>query len=285
MQDKSNYPFLICPGAQKSGTTYLYNLLRQSKYIGFSTQKETHFFSHDNKYKNGIESYFKEFHPNKETTYLADFSQSYLANPEALRRIKKHIGDNVRFVIILRDPIKRAFSNYKMHVLEDRESRSFNDVVIQEIKGVESSQNIVERGIYVTQLDNLFSLYPKEKVLIFEFSEFTGNPAATVSKIFDFINIESQSSIKYKVGRYKSSNRKISGIGKKLYYLPNEKKKFFLKNGFAHLIYRGIIFLSRKKLKVRFKLEQRTIDLLSEHYRESNRILSERYGVDTGKWL
>lgn len=285
MQEKSNYPFLICPGAQKSGTTYLFNLLRQSKNICFSDQKETQFFSHDNKYKNGIESYFKKFRPNKETKYLADFSQSYLANPVALRRIKKHIGDNVRFVIILRDPIKRAFSNYKMIVLDDMESRTFDEVIKEEIYSIESYRNIVERGMYAAQLDYLFSLYSKEQVLIFEFSEFTENPNEIVRKIYDFLKIDSQGTIKYKVGRYKSRDRKISGIGKKLYYLPAEKRQFFLKNGFTNLIYRGIIFISRKKLKVKFKLEQSTVDLLSEHYRESNRILSEKYGVDTSDWL
>lgn len=283
--NNSKYPFLICPGAQKSGTTYLYNLLKQSEELCFSIHKETHFFAHDDKYKAGIEVYYDMFKPNEKTGYLADFSQGYLGNSEALIRIKTHLGDNLKMIVILRDPVKRAFSNYKMLLLEDREHRSFHDVIVSEIIKKKPSRNIAKRGLYSEQLDTLFELHPREKIMVLEFSDFTKNTENTISRIFDFICVEMPEKMNYKVGRFSSKNRHLAGIGKKLYNLDFSKKHIIFKNKILHFIYRGIIYITRRKLKTKPVLEQKTIDLLSDYYKESNAILSEKYGVDTENWL
>lgn len=283
--DNSKYPFFICPGAQKSGTTYLYNLLRQSDELCFSVKKETHFFAHNSKYEAGIEAFYNRFMPDAKTRYLADFSQSYLADQDALIRIKEHLGDNVKMVLILRDPVMRAFSNYKMLLLEARENRSFHDVILGELNKNESDRNIAKRGLYTEQLDNLFEIFSPEQIMILEFSEFIHNPEKAVNSIFNFIGVKVPDKMKYKVGRFSSKNRQMAGIGKKMYFSGSSRKHFIYKNKILHFIYRGIIYITRRKLKIKPILEQRTIDLLSEYYKESNTILSEKYDINTENWL
>ena len=281
----SKYPFLICPGVQKSGTTYLYNLLKQSGDFCFSVYKETHFFAHDSKYEAGIEAFYKRFKPNEKTKYLADFSQSYLSDQESLIRIKKHLGDNVKMILILRDPVKRAFSNYRMLLLEGRENRSFHDVIMSEINKNEVCRNIATRGLYAEQLDNLLKLFSPEKIMMLEFSEFTDNPEKAVSEIFNFTGIEMPDKINYNVGQFNSKSRQLAGIGKKLFFIKTSKKSFVYNNKILYFIYRGIIYITRKKLETKPVLEKRTIDLLSEYYKESNTILSEKYDINTENWL
>ena len=66
----------------------------------------------------------------------------------------------------------------------------------------------------------------------------------------------------------------------------NENIDFSIyKNKILYFIYRGIIYVTRRKLKTAPILEQRTMDLLSGYYKESNTLLSEKYGINTESWL
>ena len=85
----------------------------------FSIQKEVHFFDRTTEYRKGIPGYLKRFRPIAERSANASFpifaeaTPFYIASENACRRIAKMIP-SVRLLVVLRDPVARAHSEYHM---------------------------------------------------------------------------------------------------------------------------------------------------------------------------
>ena len=115
------YAFII--GAQRSGTTYLAKLLQQHHDIEFAKPifPEPKFFIDEAKYDKGIDYYKNSYFSQKSDAILRiDKSTSYIEHFLAAQRIRSHFPD-AHIVVVLRNPIHRAVSNYfftKKHALE-----------------------------------------------------------------------------------------------------------------------------------------------------------------------
>ena len=108
-------PSVICPGVQKSGTTFLYYSLIKHPSIAASSIKEVNYFI-DNPgsgkfYTKGIEAYAAHFVAN-ESKMLVDFSPKYMMTPESAELIYQ-TNRNAKFVILLRNPVDRAYSQFQ----------------------------------------------------------------------------------------------------------------------------------------------------------------------------
>ena len=182
--------YLFCVGAQKAATSYLYKLLEQHTEICFSEIKEMHFFDSDSNYKKGINSFNKLFESDANTKYLADFTPAYLPTEKALSRISKHFKEQAKLIVILRDPVKRAFSHYNMNINQGRENRPFEKMVAEEIKKEQAMTTILGRGKYAEQLDTLFKYFDSEQVLVLSFDDFTKDTPKAVTEILNFLQLD-----------------------------------------------------------------------------------------------
>ena len=116
-------PSLILAGAQKSGTTALAAFLAMHPNISFASKKELHYFDRTDDYKKGIKFYLKNFNnwfyenPKEKNDFKqsinAESTPFYIASRYACKRIKDTIP-NVRLIILLREPVARAYSEYQM---------------------------------------------------------------------------------------------------------------------------------------------------------------------------
>ena len=105
---------LFVPGAQKSASTTLFRILAQHPQIYASPKKEPHFFSRESIYEADSALYFqREFADRDVAQYCLDASQSYLEITPTPYRILKVLGNDVRFVIVLRHPVDRAESAFR----------------------------------------------------------------------------------------------------------------------------------------------------------------------------
>ncbi|ORJ58776.1 sulfotransferase domain-containing protein [Geothermobacter hydrogeniphilus] len=112
-------PNFMCIGAAKSGTTTLYDILRQHDDIYLPSYKEPHFFDIDKNYRNGIEYYLEEYYSTLQgERAVGDFTPSYLLFSKCAERIYHTFGEGMKFVIILRNPVDRAYSQY-LHAKRD----------------------------------------------------------------------------------------------------------------------------------------------------------------------
>lgn len=104
-------PDFLIVGAQKAGTTFLYQELLRHPQVRPALTKEIHFF--DDRYQRGLEWYagffaYSDGHP---PVITGEASPGYLFHPHALRRIARDLPD-VKVIVLLRDPVRRAFSQY-----------------------------------------------------------------------------------------------------------------------------------------------------------------------------
>ena len=92
-------PDFICLGAAKSGTTTLYEILKQHPEIVVSSFKEPHFFDNDTNWDRGIdwykEAYFSRIGNKK---IKGEFTPTYLSSNSSAKRIKSTIGNNIKFI-------------------------------------------------------------------------------------------------------------------------------------------------------------------------------------------
>lgn len=126
---------IIIPGAQKSGTTTLFDILIRHSAISGAMIKEPQFFALERKTILEYFSWYESLFSGKDDKILVDASTFYLYSSSAPRHIKEFFK-HPRILVILRDPVKRAYSNY-LHMYGKVpwcERRSFNSI-INEIEG------------------------------------------------------------------------------------------------------------------------------------------------------
>ena len=145
-----NKPNFLVVGAAKSGTTSLFNYLTQHSDIYIPEVKECRFFSQLPKNYKGLGA---EFFPNSgitdervyfnlfsghEDKVCGDMSNDYLYYYEkSIKNIKKYLGNEIKIVIVLRNPIDRAYSNYMHHIRDGWENISFEQALDDENRRIE----------------------------------------------------------------------------------------------------------------------------------------------------
>jgi hypothetical protein len=109
-----------------------------------------------------------------------------------------------RVIVLLRDPVSRAFSHYQHKKTRHVESRSFADVVEEEIRsnefparyGVALGEHAkpmlgyISRGYYALQLELLLKVYPRNKVLVIDSASLFKDTSAVCNRVFDFMGLE-----------------------------------------------------------------------------------------------
>ena len=198
-------PNFMCIGAAKSGTTSLYDILKKNSNVFIPSFKEPHFFDSPTVYKNGIKwyesTYFKGV---RNEMSIGDFTASYLFEKKAAERIYNDLGKNVKFIVILRNPVDRAYSHY-LHAKRDlHEKESFSKALMLEkdrlIEARKQSDYLLElrnsyigQGFYHTMLTQFFAFFPKENFLILHFEEdFIKNRKESMNKIYSFLKINDE---------------------------------------------------------------------------------------------
>ena len=124
-------PNFFILGSAKCGTTALYEVLKHHPEIYFPLVKEPQFFCNDDLYAKGLNFYSKTYFC-KSHGYKAvgEATPHYMYYKKVAERIAKDIpGENQRFILILRDPVKRAYSLYWNMVKEGYENLSFSDAI------------------------------------------------------------------------------------------------------------------------------------------------------------
>jgi hypothetical protein len=198
-------PTAVIVGAAKAGTTQLHaHLIRHPRCFS-GAEKEVRYFS---KYADRTVEWYRSRFPFRLSVerlhgHVVDSSPSYLPSPQALRRMKAVLPD-ARIIAILRDPTARAFSHYQHHKTRHREPRSFAEAVSEELgqnpfparRGValhpdaRPMNDYVARGYYALQLELLFTLYPRDRVLIVDSGDLFADTAAICQQVFDFLGLE-----------------------------------------------------------------------------------------------
>ena len=124
-------------GAPKAGTTSLYNYLNEHPEIVMSMKKETDYFSNESIEKQGMYyekkrimtlARYHSFFPVSENKIYGEASVSYLFYKDVPKKIKDY-NDNGKIIVMLRNPVDRAFSHYLMDYRLGLSSNSFDQII------------------------------------------------------------------------------------------------------------------------------------------------------------
>ena len=212
-------PHFLIIGAQRCGTSSLYeNIIQHPNVISAST-KEVHFF--DIKYAKGFSWYetnFKEYEEKKskdEFFITGEATPYYLFHPLVPQRIAK-VLPKVKLIVLLRNPVNRAYSHYNHEVRLNAEKLSFEDAIKAEeerLSGEEKKMlenenyysfnhqhfSYLKRGIYVDQIKKWHKFFDREQFLIINSEEFFSEPNKILTKIFDFLDLPAINQINSKI--------------------------------------------------------------------------------------
>lgn len=188
-------PHFLGLGAQKAGTTSLFRYLHDHPQIFIPDSKEVNFFFRDHVYKRGIAFYETKF-PNKAASgkVLGEISPNYLYHNICIDRIKQHIP-KLKFIILIRNPIDRAYSNYWMEVLRGNEHLSFREAIHQEQRRIALGINeknrfsYVHRGFYYQQIKAYMEAFRDSEFLILLSEDLRTDRIATLKKTYRFLGV------------------------------------------------------------------------------------------------
>ena len=219
--DKRIVDFIII-GAQRSSTTSLSLNLGKHPEIYINNNKdpsisEVHFY--DINWKKGIEWYKKQF--NYKFKLVGEKTPSLINLPYTFPLIQS-VNPYVKLILILRNPITRAYSAWKLNKKNKIEKRSFIDAVNYELKHKINTPNTfytiskkyLQRGLYANYIKELYRWFPKQNVLILIMENLSINTKDEYNKIFKFLNISTNNNINYSI-EHKSNDR--SEINKEIY--------------------------------------------------------------------
>ena len=203
-------PDFLVIGAKRCGTTSLFYHLPEHPCISKSPHDNMGFFN-DN-FHLGV-NWYKSFFPTIFTrnkiksefgNFLAfDVTTTYMEEESTANNVYQ-IKPNMKIIVILRNPVDRAYSQYHLNLREKAEKRSFEDAMEEnmnelnkesyeryEIKpkfSVEEN-NYLKKGLYAQQLRHWLNIFPMESMLILSTDEFESNQQVIYNKIFEFLNI------------------------------------------------------------------------------------------------
>ena len=227
-------PDFVIIGAQKCGTTSLYDFVIQHPSIAPASNKELHYFSV--RYKFGKQWYRSNFPTNwtrrrfyKKTSQKllsGEASPTYLFYPMVSDRMKKMLPD-VKLIVILRNPIDRAYSQYHFNVRYNNEALSFERAIeLEKERCMGEKERLIKdpsyrafryrrysylaRGVYADQLEDWFGHYSKNQFLILATEDFRKNSQQALDQVFDFLKVppfQVETLRDLNVGNYKPMNK------------------------------------------------------------------------------
>ncbi|MGZ3375642.1 MAG: sulfotransferase family protein [Phenylobacterium sp.] len=191
----------IVAGVQKGGTTALFDYLGEEPGLSLSREKEAHFFDDETQdwAAPDYDAYHAQFAP-PDGRLRGEATPIYLYWPNCLERIAAY-NPAMRLIIMLRDPVERAWSHWKMEYARGVETRPFAWCVREGRQrlfaadpwGFDREVSYVERGFYGEQLERLFGLFPPEQVLILKSGDLRSDPGAALARVRAFLGLPKSS--------------------------------------------------------------------------------------------
>lgn len=196
-------------GVQKAGTTALASFLHQHPSIYVVDGKEAHVFDHplysgqDDKSVFANKIYNSKLSNYEKQPIVCDATPITVFRPEFIQACYQYNTD-AKFILILRDPFERAISHYRMSQSRCQEKRSMLSAFLLEpfrLKGINKSaswkfdspfrdHSYLSRGCYSGQLRNLYSLIPKQQILVLHQEDLKNQHKEMMLHVFEFLGIQ-----------------------------------------------------------------------------------------------
>lgn len=287
-------PNFLIIGANKAGTSSLHNYLNQHPQIFMSDVKEPMYFvnvysKRDEIYTESLkrtlkdavqelDSYLSLFANASNEIAIGESSTAYLANKSSATKIAD-FNPEMKIIAILRNPIKRAYSNYLMYKRWGFEKRSFKKAVFDEINGKHlqypQGMRYLTLGKYSESLQEFYSVFPKSQIKIFLFEDFKNKTENMMKEIYSFLGVNENVQMDLKTVHNGSDNAYYYNLFVKLNHNSN------LRNVVEKVLPAFIINLMKKKPELTPEL----IGVINNYLKDDIKKTSELINKNLDHWL
>ena len=202
-------PDFIIIGTARSGSTSLYYNICQHPCVLSAAYDELGYFDSNfhlglNWYRSLFPTLFSKWivKQKKQFAITGEDTPFYIWNPLVAKRILK-ILPKIKLIVVLRNPVDRAYSNYHLGIRAGSENLSFEDAIQIELKklneiNAEFEHNVekytiprsyIAKGFYADQLKIWLELFSSEQLMIVSTEDLESNPQKTLDRIYNFLKI------------------------------------------------------------------------------------------------
>lgn len=199
-------PNFIIAGGVASGTSFLSSMLAHHPevYLPRIQRPEPNFFHYSWKFNRGLDWYQQTwFHEAGSQPAIGERSSLLLTSDEAAQRIKESIPD-VKLIFCLRNPIERAWANYRFTVLEGLEPLSFDEAIECEQERMQQAVDkwrevqphaYLTRSKYSAHLQEYFELFGRDRILLIKSEDLSKHPNDNIARVCEFLGISPSTSL------------------------------------------------------------------------------------------
>jgi hypothetical protein len=304
----TNFPNFFVVGAAKSGTTSLYHYLKQHPEILLPLQKENFFFAGIEKntfteigsfYGRNIienwEDYICLFKNANEEKAVGEICVAYLYFYEnSIKNMEKYLVQSPQIIIILRNPVDRAFSNYKHHVRDGIEPLDFDEAIKREVLRKRKNEKwwwgfeYVDVGFYYNQVKAYIDAFGAEKVKIYLYEDIEENLLKTIRDIFRFLEVDDSFTPEVSNIYNSTATPKYKTL-QRFFFDYHHPLKRITRPLFLSIIGKEkteelVNFFKNKNL-IKMKMNQKTRKYLIDFYRDDILMLENLIKRDLSGWL
>ena len=292
-----NKPNLLIIGAAKAGSTSLYYYLNQHFNINFSKLKEPKYFtysflnlSHAGPGDNSVDKYairdknkYYDLFSNFNSKYTAEASPDYLYYSDRVaKKIYNELGD-IPLIIILRNPILRAFSAYSYLKRDNREKYSFKEALDLESKRISMNYDFIWHyksvGNYSSQIKYFSELFSNIHFILFD--DLVTNPLKACNDVFKFLNLETLNQIKTTIHNPSGNPKNLLAR-----FILNRRSSIstFTREMIKFFIPRKILENLASRSLERNLIDKESFEYLAEYYIDEISYLENLLNRDLSTW-
>jgi hypothetical protein len=297
-------PGLFLIGGRKCATTYLYEALRTHPEICFSNPKEPTFFMLDSEFNKGIRHYKNKYFPHySNEEIVADARVDHLYLPWVPERIKKYFP-NATILLVIRNPVDRAFSDYQHARRHGVEDLPFDEAVYEDYKRIREGKRLrteqeketfqkmykqtkkrlyrmyLDGGYYASAIEKYLNVFGRDNSKFVLFSELINQTKAICNEVFDKIGLRTLSSVPTQV-QNPSSVPKSYKVQKLIRLFGESIPTGFIPNK----IKRMIVDLNQTTDNDEQSMGNITRLWLYEHFESHNKKMNDLSSKDLSHWF
>ena len=286
-------PNFFVLGAMRTGTASLAHYLDQHPAICFTVPRDPNFYRKDELYERGIGYYIHTFCQEMNgQPCRGEASPSYFAHPHVVGpRLQAQYKDYpLKFVVLLRDPVSRAWSHYLSRVHQGYEPRDFATALDQEIdNSSEFSVSYLAEGRYAQLLQEWQTYYPLNNFILLLSEDLAAAPLAQVQRTFDWLGVDATTpvnvSMRLNLAGYSRGHRIASFLNNPPAWLRMIGQRIWPDPWSRHRIRRSLRNRFHRPYRTLPSLDPNITTQLRSYYREDVLLLSKMLGRYLSHWL
>lgn len=280
-------------GVEKSGTTWLVNMLKKHPDVFMPEQKELYYFNKEFahypnlknfQYGKPLSWYTSFFKDAKKNQIKGEVSPAYLWSKNAVKDIF-NFDPNIKIIVILRDPIEKIFSLYLFYLQLGIISKMNFE------QALKKRPDLIERSLYYCSLKKYFDLFPRKNIKVMLFDDLKKDRIEFLKEIERFLDI------KEFIPDSVNENSNVTGVPvcSNVNNLIQKTRYFLRKNNLNFLIdamrmlkldklNNAIIIKNRKEFYQKPQIDECSKEKLKSYFRDDINKLEKLIGRDLSQW-